>query len=273
MSNHPRPSPPSSVYDRDYYLRSCEGSAEYQETAGALLTEPRRRTLEAAGERVQGARVLDLGCGRGELLMATARLGAASVVGVDFSPDALGLSASVLQRPENREVSRCVALIRADARCLPLASNSFDLILSTDLIEHLIPPEVDRMLAELHRVLRPGGTLVLHTFPNRWWQRYGYYIFYALSPTHRHHYGTLDARTATADPTHVNEQSPISLARVLRQAGFRATVRTDDFNLAPLSPVKRVALKLLTGTWPLRLFCANHLFAQAVRTEARSTSR
>jgi SAM-dependent methyltransferase len=73
----------------------------------------------------------------------------------------------------------CGARVRASAAALPFVSGSFDLVSSNMVFEHL--PTVHAPLAECHRVLRPGGQLVLHTpngfdivslaarvVPNRW---------------------------------------------------------------------------------------------------------
>jgi len=263
MPESNRASPSSDVYDESYYLGSCEGATEFVESRGARLTEARARAIARAAGELENARVLDVGAGRGELVRAARDRGASLAVGLDFSSAAVRLG----QRAVGGDR---VAFVRADARSLPLGDQSVDVVLCTDVIEHLVPEEAARMLEEMWRVLVPGGLLVLHTTPNRWWQRYGYYVFYALSPTHRHRYRTLDARSATADPTHVNEQSPRSLGRALRRAGFTCRVDLDDFDLQPTNRVKRVLIRTLTRSWPLRLFCANHLFAAARKARARS---
>jgi hypothetical protein len=68
----------------------------------------------------------------------------------------------------------------------------------------------------------------------------------------------------------VNEQSPRSLGKALRRAGFTCRVELDDFNLQPTNRLKRVLIRVLTRSWPLRLICANHLFAAARKAKARS---
>ncbi len=92
-------------------------------------------------------RVLDLGCGPGNMLDGLTPYGDA--YGTDYSADALRFCAG---RGHRR-------LFRADFRGLPVRSESFDLITCIDVLEHI---EDDRAaLVELSRVLRPGGLLVL----------------------------------------------------------------------------------------------------------------
>ena len=64
----------------------------------------------------------------------------------------------------------------ADAKGLPFDSAHFDRVLMFDVVEHLYPWELDRALAEIRRVLTSDGRLVIHTAPNRWYDKYAYPI-------------------------------------------------------------------------------------------------
>lgn len=91
--------------------------------------------------------VLDLGCGPGNLLDVLSAHG--ETFGSDFSADALRFCRG---RGHQR-------LLRADFHSLPVKSDSFDLVTSIDVLEHL---QDDRSaIAELQRILRPGGLLVV----------------------------------------------------------------------------------------------------------------
>ncbi|HYM83683.1 MAG TPA: 50S ribosomal protein L11 methyltransferase [Candidatus Dormibacteraeota bacterium] len=103
----------------------------------------------AAGGALEGARVLDVGCGSGILAIAAARLGAASVLGVD--PDPIAVEATEANARRNR-VARSVRVRRGS---VPTGKGPFDLLLA-NLIASLL---VD--LAEpLRHELGPGGRLV-----------------------------------------------------------------------------------------------------------------
>ncbi|MBE9472464.1 MAG: methyltransferase domain-containing protein, partial [Chloroflexi bacterium] len=71
-------------YDEAYFLGSCEGYTEFIASEGAHLSRRLSQAFEVA-EVAPGMRVLDVGCGRGEILRHCARLGA-QACGVDYAP-------------------------------------------------------------------------------------------------------------------------------------------------------------------------------------------
>jgi ubiquinone/menaquinone biosynthesis C-methylase UbiE len=111
-------------------------------------------------------RILDLGCGRGAvLLMAAQRLTTGRAVGVDLwrSVDQSGNSAEATRRNAIAEgVADRVELHTADMTALPLEDNSFDLVVSNFAI-HNIRGRAGRekAISEAARVLRPGGRLMI----------------------------------------------------------------------------------------------------------------
>jgi SAM-dependent methyltransferase len=110
--------------------------------------------LDRLGD-VKGKRVLDLGCGDGVLSYLLTRRGA-RVVGVDYSFLALRFGQEQFAR-------RGLAFdcVEASAYYLPFPNDSFDCVVSSDVIEHLDNPT--QMVAEAHRVLMDGGKFVLTT--------------------------------------------------------------------------------------------------------------
>ncbi|GEM_PF-211978 len=104
-----------------------------------------------------GQRLLDLGCGTGTLvLMARRRCPDATVIGVDGDPTILGIARCKAQR-----AGILVQLDEGMAYALPYADGSFDAVVSTLTFHHLTPEQQERALAEVRRVLRPGGRLVI----------------------------------------------------------------------------------------------------------------
>jgi len=144
-------------YDRAYFLNSCEGYEEFVVSEGAHLSRRLKQSFEIAEVR-PGMRVLDVGCGRGEIVRRCAELGV-EVYGVDYAPVAVRMA---------REAG---AVYQADAKQLPFPDACFDRVLMFDLVEHLHPWELDRALAEARRVLHPAGRLIVHTAPNAWYDR------------------------------------------------------------------------------------------------------
>jgi len=111
-------------------------------------------------------RVLDLGCGRGAvLLMAAQHLTTGRAVGVDLwrTVDQSGNSAKATQRNAIAEgVADRVELHTGDITALPFEDNSFDVVLSS-LAIHNISRRANRekAISEAVRVLRPGGRLLI----------------------------------------------------------------------------------------------------------------
>ena len=102
------------------------------------------------GLELTGRRAVDLGCGGGLLSAHVVKRGA-QLVGFDLSHASLKTAASKLG----------AHFARADVQRLPVADASIDIALAADVLEHV--PDVDTTLAEIARVLRPGGALYVNT--------------------------------------------------------------------------------------------------------------
>lgn len=120
----------------------------------------RHATLQALALR-PGERVLDVGAGPGFLVAEMAeQVGPTGhVTGLDISDSMVALAR---QRCVQAPIASRTAIVKGDAAALPFSSGSFDVGVSTQVYEYV--PNISAALAELHRVLRPGGrALILDT--------------------------------------------------------------------------------------------------------------
>jgi ubiquinone/menaquinone biosynthesis C-methylase UbiE len=118
-----------------------------------------RQLLDQAGIR-PGHRVLEIGCGTGNLAILVKRLHPrAEVVGLDPDPKAL---ARARRKAEREALS--VQLDRGFSDVLPYPDGSFDRVLSAFMFHHLELDEKTKTLLETRRVLIPGGSLHLLDF-------------------------------------------------------------------------------------------------------------
>ncbi len=158
------------------------------------------------------ARILDIGCSGGALMAALAVQGFKNVIGIDINTEAVG-------RCGRRGLSRSVVM---DAQTLGFGDERFDLVISSDVLEHM--PDPGRALEAWRRVLKAGGRLIVFVpaYPFLW----------SAHDVVNHHYKRYDRRDLTA---------------VLRQTGFQVS-RCSGWNLALFIPA--AALAFFRGKTP-----------------------
>jgi SAM-dependent methyltransferase len=110
---------------------------------------------------LNGACVLDLGCGHGVLTVDLAQRGASEVLGLDLDTDAISFAGDYVPKeyPSLRDKVRFVAHDIADLA----GSDRFDYVFSKDAFEHIL--DLEGVVGHIHRLLKPGGKLILGTSP------------------------------------------------------------------------------------------------------------
>jgi SAM-dependent methyltransferase len=164
-------------------------------------------------------RVLDIACGAGYVSDCLAQT-ASSVTAIDLSPEAVAAARISYPAPN-------IEFLAADARGLPFAAASFDLIVAFEVIEHLDDPLA--LLSEARRLLAPGGQLIVST-PNR--------IYY-----------TETRRISGPNPYHVREldfeEFRTALANVFPSVTLFLQNHADSLVIRPaLSPLTQGELRL-----------------------------
>lgn len=127
----------------------------YDASLATVFQEQRFRMPLVRALAVQpGERVLDVGCGTGTLSLLIAEQTPAGLVsGIDIDP-------AILLAAQRKVIGgAAVALVRGSAAVLPYVDESFDCVASSLMFHHLPAPLKRAMLAEVRRVLRPGGRL------------------------------------------------------------------------------------------------------------------
>lgn len=134
----------------------------------------RKQLLKSLGPALQrpDARVLDLCCGTGDVLLDLAGMAKASIIGADFCHPML---VTAHNKAETKGFH--ARLVEADALELPLAANSLDAIAIAFGFRNLTNYAAG--LTELYRVLKPGGTLAILEFshPPGWFMKASYGMY------------------------------------------------------------------------------------------------
>ena len=177
-------------YPQGYYGRGKRYSSVLERLLDWLYSF-RGRLIEIANGLEPG-RVLDVGCGRGLLLQQLRKRGW-EVQGTELSEDSATYARDVLR----------LDVQTADLTDLTLASDHFDTVILWHVLEHI--PDPAALLAEVERILRPGGTLLV-AVPNfgSWEARWGQDRWFHLDV-----------------PRHLNHFTPPTLRAMLGQAGLR----------------------------------------------------
>ena len=205
--------PESEEYTTEYYTHWCR---THEELLAAHVPSGYPRAIAYLSPE-PGDSILDIGCGRGEIVAECAARGA-DAVGADYSQAAVQIA-------KKGDKSR---ILRASGTSLPFASQTFDKVLFMEVLEMI-------------RVLKPGGCIVGST-PNAWGA--------ILSVLGRLAGAVgIGLQIATRDdPYHVNVKNPVSVWRLLRKHALEVRLFTgQDYRFGPMDvPLwKRAASKLL----------------------------
>ncbi len=283
-----------NVYTDDYYLTNCHGYEEFAASGGRQVGPRFVKALSLAGD-LSGKRVLDVGCGRGELVVQSAMRGA-EAWGIDYADAAVAIAQRALDGSDAAPRER-MHVQQMDVKALQFDDGFFDAVFMMDVVEHLYPAELSKALDQLRRTMRPGGRLIVHTSPNTVFERVVYPNYsrrinqaaLAMSKLLRVRDGLFNETMLPTGPDfphdtfertmHINEQSLAGLRRDIERHGFR--VRSSEFWEPPAKggyfSSRRLNIELkaldfvrflrpLSNCRPLSRFFCNHMWVTAERT-------
>lgn len=263
------------VYTKDYYLSDCTGYEEFKKSYGKEL-EPRFVELIKHFKVEPGTKVLDIGCGRGEMVFFTAKEGASEAIGIDYSKASIAL-AKLAQKKQPKDIVSKTKFMFMDAKKLNFADNEFDLIIMTDVVEHLYPEELELAFKEIRRVLRPNGKVVVHTAPNKLFNDF-FYKFYSYPVgslltklwnfTTSSNYANIASPTALRTDSHlimhINEPTYFSLSNLFKRYDFEGALESSNVTARkPFYGIKDtifnflVFLDPISRHYPLNIFCGS----------------
>lgn len=192
------------------------------DTANRVLTagldERWRRRAIALLEAPRGGRILDLCCGTGDLVFNLLRSDPSlDVTGVDFC-------APMLERARlraRREARGTATFLEGDAMALTFADDAFDGATMGFSLRNVV--DVDAVLREVRRVLRPGARFVnldVSKAPNKWWKKMFDLYFYGIVPAVGSYVGGSRRAYAYLPSSLTHHPNAVELRERFAQAGF-----------------------------------------------------
>ena len=167
-----------------------------------------------------GSRLLEIGCGAGNLLLQATVAGSYPVA-LDLSMQALTFVRSRLEEAQSApEAPNGFACTQGIGELLPFRDNLFECILLSEVIEHLETPQVS--IREAARVLCTGGRLLITT-PN----------YRSFWPIMEWAVDRLNMAPKMAGEQHISRFHPSSLTKMLTESGLRMEYAGSIYNLSP----------------------------------------
>lgn len=262
----------AAVYTKEYYLSDCTGFKEFKESYGDKL-EPRLSEVSKYFKIYPGTRVLDIGCGRGELVFSAAKQGA-QCVGIDYSVEAIRLAQLACSK-KNKALRDMVKFYVMDAKKIKFGKNAFDVVILTDVVEHLYGHELKIVFNHIKRVLKENGILIVHTAPNKIFNdvAYRYYCYPASSFLvsiwnlfFRKKYPNItkysDLRKGSHAIMHINEPTYFSLKELFKENNLKGKISSSNITVKkPIYSFKDYIYNLIVFLDPFsRFFPLNILF-------------
>lgn len=260
------------VYTKEYYLSDCTGYDEFKKNFGKKLDKTFTEVTKFIKVN-RHTKVLDVGCGRGELVFYCASRSAASV-GIDYSTESISL-AKYARTKQSLSVQKKTKFIKMDAKHIKFPDSSFDLVIMTGVVEHLYPEEIEISFKEVKRVLKPNGRFLIHTAPSKTFNDFTYKFYcYPVSSLVTFIWNRLtnsrypniarpeDIRKESHYIMHINEPNYFYLLNLYRKFHFEGKILSTNVTATkPILSIKDKVFNLIVFVHPFsKKFPLNTLF-------------
>ncbi|MEF3279687.1 MAG: class I SAM-dependent methyltransferase [Elusimicrobiota bacterium] len=209
------------LYDKKYFFSECEGYKTFLSSKGIKLS---RRLLKIYYKilKLNPKRVLDFGCGRGELALNLA-LSWIETYACDISDDAIQIANEIRNYWIKTNPDIKLTIFKFENGKFDFEDNFFDLVVLSDVIEHLTDGEINNYFQEIKRILKKGGKIIIHTSPNKIFLNFGLKIYWFLAKINGLNL-EFDMKKqlpyGMQKEYHKNEQTASSIRKHLKKAGF-----------------------------------------------------
>ncbi|MCM8790491.1 MAG: class I SAM-dependent methyltransferase [Candidatus Omnitrophica bacterium] len=245
-----------SLYSKEYFLTDNEGWREYAAGLADHIHPKFKRAIELALP-TKSDNILDIGCGRGELLYYCARYGA-KAFGIDYSPAAIAITRQTLKRLTQNERKNTSAEV-GDPTTYDFRDNKYTIIFMIETLEHMHDWQLKELFSRVGDILTEDGRLIVIT-PNYYYEKYLLPIKRILnlpwnvlkipirmtkSKYRKSGFGALLSKAFRIWPdrgdlnrkTHVNVTTPAKVKRLLKD--FEASIWCEDHSRNIISLLMR----------------------------------
>lgn len=247
------------IYNKEYFLNQVDGCTSFLEFDGKFesLFPRYQRNVELLDLK-HDHKLLEIGCGRGEICIFHAMRGGLAK-GVDYSRDAIELA-----KLKASSLGLSVEFITSSFGNIKDEDDTYDRILASEFIEHISQEEGELFFNLAYSMLKADGKLFVYTMPNTLFRHYGYPIYRFLNL-----FRGIILPKVMADMTHehyrlyhLNEQNYFSLLSLAKKSGFKKITVGYDARNEGESKLKQF-LKYMIGKTPLRHILLTGLYLLA----------
>lgn len=156
-----------ALYSKEYFLTDNEGFDEWKKGLDGNIHDKFKKALKYANPKRDDT-ILDLGCGRGELLYYCAKRGA-KVLGIDYSADGAALAKEAILRlpPGLRGLARAEV---GDITTFDF-KDKYDIVFMVEVAEHMYDRQLKEAFKKIHSILKDNGRLIIMT-PNYYYEKF-----------------------------------------------------------------------------------------------------